>query len=147
MNQRLQNSGWAILYALAAWMVLWTVLQLADDVELYTNPVVKDFKVTSMTRVPGGVVLYGTVNKLRDCKTIGLTVSRVYADGAQGLVAVDYSKDGGKQITTRPTGMQQWGPWVASIPDAPTTISIAVRHACNPLYDLQTKLITFEVTP
>lgn len=110
-------------------------------------PVVENFHVTSMRQYKDRVVLRGYMKKTRDCAFAGVSV---YGDTGEGktpltMLYMEQLNDG--HNTSRPQGMQAWGPWRVSIPVAPdvTSITMTAVHDCHFAWASKTKLTTFPV--
>ena len=109
------------------------------------DPPVRDFTVTSATRLPDGRIRLTARMEKRHCVFAAL---RFAWHGAQGDVwrvgytATDQPPD---TDTDRPPGHQTLGPWlIAAAPtDHATTLRIAVRHRCGP-FAVVTPLATLD---
>ena len=100
-------------------------------------PVVQDFKVTSQKELPnGGLMIEGTMEKLRDCKFSEVTAYT--QDGHQ--VHVNFlDKPANSPTTTRAVRIQAWGPWEVYSGKSPS-VSLYARHACHMFWSQTTKL-------
>ncbi len=117
------------------------------DFESYFLPVVEDFAVNEVHDVDGGVELYGTMDKVRDCQFREMLVY-VKADDETLPIAADFEfLDPAKDLESRAAMPQQWGPWRIFIPvkyDS-ANITMFVRHKCHSLYETSSQLNNFDI--
>ena len=106
------------------------------------HPVVVDFKVQTQFPTPAGVMIDGTVNKVRDCEVIEVSARTVQRE-VKSVEFLDLRSDTTPAFS-RPLGPQKWGPWLIWAPDG-EGVTIFVRHRCNPLWTHSDELTSFVV--
>ena len=104
------------------------------------HPVVVDFKVQTQFPTPAGVMIDGTVNKVRDCEVIDVAART----NQREVTRVDFLDLKSWHGYSRPLGPQKWGPWLIWAPDG-EGVTIFVRHRCNPLWTHSDELTSFVV--
>ena len=108
-------------------------------------PVVKDFNVQVVRREPTRVVFSGTMNKTRACEFLGVTAT----SGKDFSLGVSFDDDITRKTSTRPTGVQEWGPWHIDIApeDNVNYIELIAMHNCRPFGMVHTALATINLEP
>ena len=105
-----------------------------------SRPVVTDFKVQTQYVTPQGVIVDGTMNKLRDCEVIDVAART----NQREVTRVDFLDLKSWHGYSRPLGPQKWGPWLIWAPEG-EGVTIFVRHRCNPLWTHGDELTSFVV--
>ena len=105
-----------------------------------SRPVVTDFKVQTQYVTPQGVIVDGTMNKLRDCEVIDVAART----NQREVTRVDFLDLNSWHGYSRPLGPQKWGPWLIWAPEV-EGVTIFVRHRCNPLWTHSDELTSFVV--
>jgi hypothetical protein len=120
------------------------VIVLLNRAEYVFDPVVKNFTIEQITKVENGLVLSGSLTKVRDCSFVG-----VIATGSDGVEFGIHYLDRAVHNLSRPVGTQGWGPWRMFMAIAPgtTLVHIDSVHRCHPFWTTQTRLISILVTP
>lgn len=119
----------------------------AKDLESTYMPVVKDFSVSTVKEINGGIEMTGTMNKVRECQFREMMVY-VKIDEREYPIAADFEfLDPAKHLTTRAAISQGWGPWRIFIPVPYDSVDIDmfVRHKCHSFYDTSRKLHDFSI--
>lgn len=129
----LQLVGAAIMFA-----VLW----YAETTYL---PVVKDFKVDYITRTGNTYTAGGTLDKVRACEFVGLTLYGT-KDGEPKMLLTQYKKDiFGSDVGQ---GKQTWGPWSVQFPAAMNEmdkLEIMASHKCHGFWMQNTIYTTLDM--
>lgn len=107
------------------------LLVLAKGFEFYFMPVVKDFHLTQIKRDGGYTIMSGYMRKARDCQFVGVSATGITEGGKVSLPL--RFMDSANDNDTRPTGMQNWGPWRIVIPASPHVLAVELDsvHACH----------------
>ena len=105
-----------------------------------SRPVVTDFKVQTQYVTPQGVIVDGTMNKLRDCEVIDVAART----NQREVTRVDFLDLKSWHGYSRLLGPQKWGPWLIWAPEG-DGVTIFVRHRCNPLWTHSDELTSFVV--
>lgn len=114
---------------------------LVHQIERRYFPVVKDFKVTSIERSEAGILIQGTMRKVRDCEFLQLTA---YVDNTQPVKVIFRDANGDGQDRTREVGFQLWGPWeIAS--NTHSHIDLYSRHKCHLLWQQSGKVLELTI--
>ena len=104
-------------------------------------PVLKDFEVTSQQVTDVSVIIEGKVNKVRDCKL--LKINAFTPEGRK--LAINFlDKPIEENLSTRPVGIQFWGPWELFNQNN-TSISIFITHSCSVFWSQTSKLTTLKL--
>lgn len=124
--------AWQLVSLSAAVLVVF----VAQAIDL-SFPVVKDFKITSQKEMPtGGLVIEGTMEKIRDCKFTEVTAYT--SEGRQ--VHVNFlDKPSQNPTTTRAVRIQAWGPWEVYSGKS-QSVALYARHNCHVFWSQTTKL-------
>lgn len=127
-------------------VILIAMLMTWHSVEGHLMPVVERFKITSITYsdTKDNVRIEGTMEKVRDCNYIGLSVNALYENTAVLKRPVKYEfLDLG--IRDRSNGSQQWGPWEITLPVNPRASHIEVEaiYSCHVFWNTRTTLTKF----
>lgn len=109
-----------------------SLLYAVNLVEAQYFPVVDHFYVTKVQTSDEGILVQGTMKKIRDCTFIQLTA---HIDNTP--VEIEFLDS--KTPTTRIIGYQFWGPWNIHS-DKAKSIQIHARHQCHPLWQQSQKL-------
>lgn len=110
-------------------------------------PVVKDFTITEMKRTEHVIAISGYMRKIRDCRFAGVTAEGQSALGVTELPLL-FKDNERSQASTRPAGVQGWGPWYIEVPinKELEVIELQAVHRCHPMWVSQTKLVTIPVS-
>ncbi len=101
-------------------------------------PVLKDFEVTSQQVTDASVIIEGKVNKVRDCKL--LEINAFTPEGRK--LSINFpGKPIEENLSTRPVGIQFWGPWELFNQNN-TSINIFITHSCSVFWSQTSKLTT-----
>ncbi len=117
------------------------------NIETGLMPVVDNFEVNEVSEVEGGIEMYGTMTKIRDCRFREMMIY-VKRDDEKYPVAADFEfLDPAKNLKTRAVMSQRWGPWRVFIPGEylSADIKMFTRHRCHAFYDTTTELHEFGV--
>ena len=111
---------------------------LVVKVEGCLFPVVRDFNVQVIRREPNRIVFSGTMNKMRACEFIGVSATAGHHFG----LTVNFDDDTRRSTSTRPLGVQEWGPWHIDIDpsDHVHYIELISMHHCIPFGMVHTHL-------
>lgn len=109
------------------------MLVLAKGFEFYFMPVVKDFHLTQIKREGGYTIMSGYMRKVRDCQFVGVSAAGITESGRVSLLLKFLDAGVANDNDTRPTGMQNWGPWRIVVPVSPHVLAIELDsvHACH----------------
>ena len=105
------------------------VFALGPMLESRFFPVVRDARVVNVHETPGGVQLFASFRKVRQCEFIAL----VWYDGPVRF-SVEFEPDAQDAPRTRPTGDQFAGPWLVRGLGAITGSHAFTYHRCHPLW-------------
>lgn len=111
------------------------VMILAKTVDT-SRPIVQNFKLTSEDASPNGVILEGTMEKVRDCRD--LEVTAYTSDGRQVYVRFMYTPEAAHPAN-RAVRFQVWGPWEVWSGES-DTVSLYALHSCHMLWTQTTHL-------
>lgn len=101
--------------------------------------VVTDFRILTETKVDGGAIVTGTMDKRRDCQFIEVLAM---TDGEPAdVVFLDLSY---RPEYSRARGPQRWGPWLVRAEDGQGVVLYA-RHQCHAAWDHTDRLTSFVV--
>lgn len=134
MDKRLATGGWWLLSGLLFGGAAATGVLAAKDLEHRFFPVLTDFVVTRSMADDGSLLVYGTFNKVRDCKFVEATAQV----GAVRLDLEFLDKRAG-QVANRQLGPQTFGPW--KITPGLYPITLVARHACHALWQNTTVML------
>ena len=101
-----------------------------------SREIVKDFRLTSKTSSAKGVILEGTMEKVRDCRD--LEVTAYTGDGRQAYVRFLDTPDT-TQPANRAVRFQVWGPWDVWSGES-DTVSLYALHSCHMFWTQTTHL-------
>lgn len=139
-----QRFGWQILNVCLGVMLMLTAVLAGPWLERHFFPVVESFVVEEAQPANGGIIISGTMDKVRDCRFVEMAAYAKSPSGLWRAVNVDFSPDG-VIVKSRPAQEQAWGPWLVAVPSGYTSVSMTVRHQCHFAYETVTDLVTFEV--
>jgi hypothetical protein len=134
MGKRAPRGGWWVLAGLLFGGSVVTGVLLGKELEHRWAPVVTNTRITDSMPVADGMLIWGTFDKVRDCRFI----EAVAQSGAASL-DLEYLDASQKRSLSRPTGPQEFGPWRLTPGLYPVTIT--VRHACHSLWVSSTTMI------
>lgn len=101
-------------------------------------PVLKSFEVLTQTTTNLGVIIEGTVDKVRDCRLV--EINAFTPEGHK--LSINYmDKPLVESQGTRPQGIQLWGPWEIFTQNN-TSVNLYVTHACSIFWSQTSKLTT-----
>ena len=107
-----------------------------------TRPVVTDFKIQTQFPTPVGVLIDGTMNKVRDCEVVEVSARTVQRE-VKSVEFMDLRSDSTPAFS-RPLGPQKWGPWRIWAKEG-EGITLFVRHRCNAFWTHSEELSSFVV--
>ena len=118
-----------------------SLLFVIHYVELRFFPVVIDFKITELKQDQTGILIRGTMHKVRDCEFIQITA---YGDDQMPVRVQFLDSPDSATSTTREVGYQFWGPW-RLINGEYEHIKFYARHQCHLLWQQSNKITDFVV--
>ena len=104
-----------------------------------TYPVVRDFRVITQVVTPEGVLIEGTMDKVRPCRFI--EVVAMLDEVPSMVIFLDFR---GQAQFSRPTGPQKWGPWLI-VADPKQGVKLHARHHCHAGWEHTEVLTSFVV--
>lgn len=106
-------------------------------------PVVRNFIVDTVRQESNRVVFSGTMDKVRACEFLGVTAMA----GKHFSLGVSFDDDITRKTSTRPLGVQQWGPWHVDVApeDHVRLIELTALHNCFPFGTVHTPLTTINL--
>jgi len=119
--------------------------------ETYVHPIVRDFIVEDYVVENDKIMVSGTLNKVRYCRFVGVSVYGTQPNGLPALLPLMFNDVANSNLTngttSRSTGVQRWGPWQITIPHADWrgTISFYAGHSCTPFWQTQTHMAVLDV--
>lgn len=111
------------------------VMVLAKTIDT-SRPIVQNFKLASEEASPNGVILEGTMEKVRDCRD--LEVTAYTSEGRQVYVRFLNTPDNSHPVN-RAVRFQVWGPWEVWSGES-DTVSLYALHSCHILWTQTTHL-------
>ena len=134
MDKRSYLAGWWLLAGLLFGGAAATGLLAVKEIERRFFPVVTDFVVTRSTVDGGGLLIYGTFEKARDCKFVEATAQ-------VGAIRLDleFLDRRAAQAANRQLGPQTFGPW--RITPGIYPITLVARHACHSFWNNTTTML------
>ena len=123
------NKATALALVFAICCGIWVGYKVIEPI---VHPVVNTFTIDETRAVESGVLISGSLNKVRDCKFIQLV-----AYSGDEYVHVDFSPSKAVTDTSRRPRYQDYGPWLLS--SHINTVTLYVTHDCS------TGLVTSEV--
>ena len=91
----------------------------------HTYPVVRDFRVVTQVVTPDGVLIEGTMDKVRPCSFV--EVVAMLDEVPSTVIFLDFRE---QAKFSRPTGPQKWGPWLI-VADPKQGVKLHARHHCH----------------
>lgn len=107
------------------------------QIEMAAWPVVTNFAVTSIVKVPSAYQVTGSYTKARSCELISTSLLAFNAADATQPGKLLYQikhQDPGANL---PVGLVMWGPYTIQAPDSfgdATHIRVTSLHRCHPLW-------------
>lgn len=117
-------------FSLVFVMLSITTMQFLQTIEYKYFPVVKEFRIDITEHLEDRSLIYGTMNKVRDCRFIEMVT---YSNSK--LLGVYFDKP----IVSRLVGIQEFGP-ITVKPNSVIT-KIVSRHSCHGFWDSTTVLL------
>jgi len=117
-------------------------------IEMAAWPVVTDFAVTSMVKMPDAYRVTGSYTKARSCELISTSLLSFNAADATQPSKLIYQikhQDPGANL---PAGMVVWGPYTIPAPTSfgdATHIRVTSLHRCHPLWLHESHYITVPI--
>ena len=102
-------------------------------------PVVRDFRVVTQAVTPEGVLIEGTMDKVRPCRFI--EVVAMLDEVPSQVIFLDFREHA---QFSRPTGPQKWGPWLI-VADPKQGVKLHARHHCHAGWEHTEVLTSFVV--
>lgn len=101
--------------------------------------VVRDFRVITQVVTPEGVLIEGTMDKVRPCRFV--EVVAMLDDVPSAVIFLDLRE---RAHFSRPTGPQKWGPWLI-VADPKQGVKLHARHQCHAGWEHTEVLTSFVV--
>lgn len=101
--------------------------------------VVRDFRVITQVVTPEGVLIDGTMDKVRPCRFV--EVVAMLDEVPSAVIFLDSRK---QPLFSRPTGPQKWGPWLI-VADPKQGVKLHARHHCHAGWEHTEVLTSFVV--
>lgn len=130
-----------LLWKLLPFIVGILLLMVAHEVERRYFPVVKDFKILEVKRTAEGILVQGTLRKVRDCEFVQVSV---YANDIQPIKVTFKDVDENSTTKTREVGFQLWGPWELLSGNF-AHLDIYARHRCHLLWQQSAKILDLTI--
>lgn len=127
---------WHVAFMVAA-VLLFALVRVVD----VSFPVVEDFKITKFQRTEAGIVIEGSMKKVRDCSFNNVTA---FTSEGRKVHVQFLDKVPGAPEDSRPVRLQLWGPWEVYSGSSPQ-VSLYAQHACHILWAMNTKLIDIPI--
>lgn len=102
-------------------------------------PVVRDFRVITQVVAPEGVLIEGTMDKVRPCRFV--EVVAMLDEVPSMVIFLDFRE---QAQFSRPTGPQKWGPWLI-VADPKQGVKLHARHRCHAGWEHTEVLTSFVV--
>ena len=102
-------------------------------------PVVRDFRVITQVVTPEGVLIEGTMDKVRHCRFV--EVVAMLDEEPSAVIFLDLRE---QTPYSRPTGPQKWGPWLI-VADPKQGVKLHARHHCHAGWEHTEVLTSFVV--
>lgn len=135
MFDRLTKVLWWVLAGLLFGSAVATSMLISKEVEQEYFPVITNAQITKVQIDGDGILVWGSFDKVRDCKFVEAAV----ASGPARL-ELEFKDVAKYRVATRPIGAQVFGPW--RISPAIYPLRIYTRHQCHPLWLTTTAVIT-----
>lgn len=116
-----------------------TLLMLGPNVDRMF-PVVQPFNVEYVQQTDNKVEIYGTAKKLRDCKPLDVQILAYDKNMQATLGSIQYKDTPTGIIPSRPKSdnIQNWGPWILTVPIDTKRVEVSALHRCHILWDTRT---------
>lgn len=101
--------------------------------------VVRDFRVVTQVVTPEGVLIEGTMDKVRPCRFV--EVVAMLDEVPSMVIFLDFRE---QPQFSRPTGPQKWGPWLI-VADPKQGVKLHARHQCHAGWEHTEVLTSFVV--
>lgn len=101
--------------------------------------VVRDFRVVTQVVTPEGVLIEGTMDKVRPCRFV--EVVAMLDEVPSTVIFLDFRE---QPQFSRPTGPQKWGPWLI-VADPKQGVKLHARHQCHAGWEHTEVLTSFVV--
>lgn len=101
--------------------------------------VVRDFRVVTQVVTPEGVLIEGTMDKVRPCRFV--EVVAMLDEVPSAVIFLDLRE---QTPFSRPTGPQKWGPWLI-VADPKQGVKLHARHRCHAGWEHTEVLTSFVV--
>lgn len=100
-------------------------------------PVVDEFVVTDLKTTDSGILIEGTMRKVKDCTFNSVSA---FTDSGRKVHVQFLDKPGNNPDTSRPVRVQLWGPWEVYSGHS-HMVSLYASHRCHIFWDQTTKLV------
>lgn len=97
-------------------------------------PVIRDFKINHTIQTENTLQIYGTFQKLKNCKFDSLFITTPIDTELSRKLIFEFTDVANKPFenqATRQKGLQHYGPWTIQIDPKVTTINMRTLHRCN----------------
>ena len=134
MDKRTFRIGWWALAGLLFGGAAVTGVLATKEIERRLFPVVTDFKVARSVVEGRSLLIWGTFEKVRDCKFVEATAQ-------VGAIRLDleFQDSRADQSQNRAVGPQAFGPW--KITPGIYPIKLVSRNACHSFWDNTTTML------
>lgn len=109
------------------------IMALAFLVYERAAPIIADFEIKTAIKQDEKVVIYGTFNKLRNCRFHSLFVSSTI-EGIEYPLIFEFSDVANapdENKSTRQTARQFFGPWTINLIQGADNLNLRVLHSCD----------------
>lgn len=136
LKKALVGLTWHVLFMVSAF-ALFALARVVDT----AYPVVEDFKITKFVKTPSGIVIEGSMRKVRDCSFNNVTA---FTSEGRKVHVQFLDKVPGAPEDSRPVRLQLWGPWEVYSGNS-QQVSMYAQHSCHALWTMNTKLIDIPI--
>ena len=118
-----------------SWLIVPAMFALLMLTPIYDQqvPVLKSFNVTSVKWVPGGIEVWGVMEKRRACQIKQFHAIVEYRGGRpREPRVIKTPADAGekRRLLSRLTGRSAFGPWFIDVPSEAIAVDIYTGHDC-----------------
>tara|TARA_R110000782_G_scaffold27266_1_gene69224 strand:+ start:329 stop:757 length:429 start_codon:yes stop_codon:yes gene_type:complete len=132
--------GWWLLAGVLFGTSAVTCIPVAQAIEHAYYPVISGFKVVKAENIVGGVLIWGTFDKDRDCKFLEATVT-----SGTARLDLEFKDVSNYKPHTRSVGPQVFGPWLIS--PVVTPVKLTVQHECHSFWRTSTEMFEGSLFP